>query len=191
MEREVGRDRAVPRPRLCEHLPAGRPDRGRGGRLSAPLPVCACLSPRNLSACNAQAGGRQVQPAYRPLSACGHAQAGGGAGRRTGRQSGAQACGCCPARPTRNCRGVAEPLSRLSSRSRARRSEMAVTIHGNLLNVGKCGKLSPIRKYREGWKASTPRSHRLGYSLVVPPLGHPLAAMAYLRGPFILEGTQG
>ena len=52
MERQAGRDRVVPRPRLCEHLPAGRPDRGRGGRLSAPLPVCACLSPRN---------GRQVQ----------------------------------------------------------------------------------------------------------------------------------
>jgi hypothetical protein len=74
---------------LCSHC---------GGRLRviavielacALLPVCACLSPRNLSACNAQAGGRQVQSAYRPLSACGHAQAGGGAGRRTGRRSGA------------------------------------------------------------------------------------------------------
>lgn len=43
------------------------------------LPVCACLSSRNLSTCNAQAGGRQVQSAYRP----------GGAGRRTGRRSGA------------------------------------------------------------------------------------------------------
>jgi len=45
--------------RTC--LPAGRPDRGWEGRLFAPLRVCACLSPRNLSACNPQAG----EAAYR------------------------------------------------------------------------------------------------------------------------------
>jgi len=35
-EGEIRRDRPVPRPRLCAHLPAGRPDRGWEGRLSAP-----------------------------------------------------------------------------------------------------------------------------------------------------------
>ena len=68
--------------------PCRRARDGAGPRpICASFPVCTCLLPRNLSACNAQAGGRQVRPAYRPLSACGHAQAGGGADRRTGSQA--------------------------------------------------------------------------------------------------------
>ena len=56
-------------------LPAGRIGGGEVACLPRSLSAPAC---RHATAdrCNAQAGGRQVRPAYRPLSACGHAQAG-------------------------------------------------------------------------------------------------------------------